>query len=171
MHRKTSVWAAVLTAAISLLQLPPANAAATIRIDTKNLLVTVDPTACRWSAEVKGTPMGLNDVYFLPGDDPSGWKVTSSVNNGDSNNLGSFATMTLHGKKPGQLDFDYQISASKTGNDILVSLGRANNTGKAVDVGDMDYFVSRDARLGGTTDKWITWEPTPAIATTTNSGR
>jgi hypothetical protein len=36
-----------------------------------------------------------------------------------------------------------------------VSLGRSNNIGKAVDIGDMDYFVSSDARLGGTTDKWI----------------
>jgi hypothetical protein len=64
-----------------LLQFLPANAATPIRIDTKNLLVSVDAVACRWSAEVKGTPMRLNDVYFLPGDDPSGWKVTSSVNN------------------------------------------------------------------------------------------
>ena len=132
----------------------PANAAPPIKIDTKNLLVSVDVTACRWSAEVKGTPMRLNDVYFLPGDDPSGWKVTSSVNNDDSNNFGSFVTVTLRGTKPGQLDFDYRISASKTGNDILVSLGRSNNTGKAVDVVDMDYFVSNDVRLGGTTERW-----------------
>src|SRR5208283_4433260 len=39
--------------------------------------------------------------------------------------------------------------------DILVSLGRTNNTGKTVNVGEMDYFVSADARLGGTEDKWI----------------
>ena len=63
--------------------------------------------------------------------------------------------MTLRGTKPGQLDFDYQISASKTGSDMLVSLGRTNNTGKAVDIGEMDYFVSSDARLGGTTNQWI----------------
>ena len=98
--------------------------------------------------------MRLNDVYFLPGDDPSGWKVTSSVNNNDSNKFGSFVTVTLRGKKPGQLDFEYQISVSKTNNDILVSLGRSNNTGKTVDVGDMDYFVSNDARLGGSTERW-----------------
>jgi hypothetical protein len=36
-----------------------------------------------------------------------------------------------------------------------VSLGQSNNTGKVVDIEDMDYFVSSDARLGGTTDKWI----------------
>src|SRR5450759_3363254 len=119
------------------------RAATPIKIDTKTLLVTVDPTVCRWSAEVKGTPMRLNDVYFLPGDDPSGWKVTSSVNNADSNNLGSFTTVTLRGTKAGQLDFDYQISLSKTNNDILVTLGRTNKTGKAVDVDDMDYVVSR----------------------------
>jgi len=35
-------------------------------------------------------------------------------------------------------------------------LGRSNNTGKDAALGDMDYFVSADARLGGTTDKWIT---------------
>jgi hypothetical protein len=127
-----------------------------LRVDTNNLLVSIDATTCRWSAEVKETEMRLNDVYFLPGDDPSGWTVVVSINNDDSNNLGSFVTVTLQGTKPGQLDFDYRISVSKTGNDILVSLGRSNNTGKAVDVGDMDYFISADARLGGTTDKWIT---------------
>jgi hypothetical protein len=132
------------------------GAAAPIKVDTKNLLVTVDAGNCRWSAEVKGTPMRMNDVYFLPGDDPSGWKVTSSVNNADSNNLGGFVTVTLHGTKPGQLDFDYHISASKTGNDILVSLDRANKTTKEINLGDMDYFVSIDARLGGTIDKWVT---------------
>ncbi len=100
--------------------------------------------------------MQLNEVHFLPGDDASGWTVTSSVNNDDSNSFGSFVTVTLRGTKPGQLDFDCQISASKTGNDILVSLGRSNNTGKAVDIGETDYFVSSDARLGGSVDKWIT---------------
>jgi hypothetical protein len=121
-----------------------------------NLLLRVDVENCRWSAEVKGTPMQVNDVYFLPGDDASGWTVTSSVNNDDSNSFGSFVTVTLRGTKPGQLDFDYQISVSKTANDILVSLGRSNNTGNAVEIGDMDYFVSSDARLGGSVDKWIT---------------
>lgn len=133
----------------------PAQAAAPIRIETQNLMVSIDPAGCRWSAEVKGTPMRLNDVYFLPGNDPSGWKVTSSVNKDDSNNLGSFVTVMLRGTKPGQLDFEYQIAVSKTNHDILISLGRSNNTGKAVDLGDMDYFVSNDARLGGTSDKWI----------------
>ena len=125
-----------------------------IGVDTQNLLVSVDPAACRWSAEVKGTPMRLNDVHFLPGDDPSGWTVVSTVNRNDTNSLGSFVTVTLRGTKPGQLDFEYQISVSKTNNDILVSLGRSNNTGKAVDVVDMDYFVSDDARLGGSTERW-----------------
>jgi hypothetical protein len=130
--------------------------AAPVRVDTQNVLLSVDATNGRWSAEIKGTPMQLNEVYFLPGDDASGWTVTSSVNNDDANKFGSFVTVTLHGTKPGQLDFDYQISASKTGNDILVGLGRSNHTGKAVDIGDMDYFVSSDARLGGTVDKWVT---------------
>jgi hypothetical protein len=155
MHSNAILRAAGFFVTVILFPGLPANAATAIKIDTANLLVTVDATACRWSAEVKGTPMRLNDVYFLPGDDPSGWKVTSSVNNADSNNFGSFVTVTLHGTKTGQLDFDYQISASKMGNDILVGLGRSNKTGKAVDLGDMDYFVSADARLGGTTDKWI----------------
>jgi hypothetical protein len=144
-----------LLAAVVLLQFQPANAATPIKVDTRDLLVTVDAEACRWSAEVKGTPMRMNDIYFLPGDDPADWKVASSVNISDSNSLGTFVTVTLRGKKPGQLDFEYQISVSKTGNDILVSLGRTNNTGKTVNVGEMDYFVSADARLGGTTDKWI----------------
>ena len=147
--------AAGFLAAVVLLQFQPANAATPIKVDTRNLLVTVDAESCRWSAEVKGTPMSMNDVYFLPGDDPAGWKVASSVDNSDSNSLGTFVTVTLRGKKPGQLDFEYRISVSKTENDILVSLGRTNNTGKTVDVGEMDYFKSADARLGGTTDKWI----------------
>ena len=63
-------WGAL--ALIALFPILPAQAAAPIRIDTKNLVVTVDATACRWSAEVKGTPMSLHDVHFLPGDDPSG---------------------------------------------------------------------------------------------------
>jgi hypothetical protein len=65
--------------------------------------------------------MRLNDVPFLPGDDPSGRTVASSVDNHDANNLGSFVTVTLRGKKPGQLDFEYRLSVSKTGNDIPVS--------------------------------------------------
>ena len=131
------------------------GAAAPITVDTKSLLVSVDAATCRWSAEVKGTPMRLNHVHFLPGDDPSGWTVVSSVNQDDSNKSGSFVTVTLRGKKAGQLDFEYQISVSKTNNDILVSLGRSNNTGKAVDIADMDYFVSTDARLGGSEERWI----------------
>ena len=155
MRKKTELSAVALFAALALLPFEPVHAAAPIRIDARNLLVTVDPTACRWSAEVKGTPMMLNDVYFLPGDDPAGWAMTSSVDNNDSNSLGSFTTVTLRGRKPGQLDFEYRLSVSKTGNDILVSLGRTNRTGKAVDVGEMTYFASADARLGGTDDKWI----------------
>jgi hypothetical protein len=138
----------------ALCPVSPANGAVPIKIDTANLLVSVDAAACRWSAEVKGTPMRLNDVYFLPGDDPAGWKVTSSVDNADSNKFGSFVTVTLRGQKPGQLDFEYQISVAKNGNDILVALGRSNHTGKTVDVGDLDYFVSNDARLGGSTERW-----------------
>jgi len=126
-----------------------------IKVDTQNLLVVVDPAACRWSAQVKGTTMQLNDVHFLPNDDPSGWKVVSAVNKADDNKFGSFVTVTLHGTKPGQLDFDYQLSVSKLNNDILVSLGRANNTGRPINIDDMDYFVSTDALLSGTTDKWI----------------
>ncbi|MGD0411490.1 MAG: hypothetical protein ABSC18_07275 [Verrucomicrobiota bacterium] len=127
---------------------------AAFTVDTPNLRLSFDATNCRWSAQVKGTPMQLNEVHFLPGDDASGWTVASSVNNNDSNNLGSFVTVTLRGTKPGQLDFDCQISASKTGNDILVSLGRSNSTGRAVDLDDMDCFVSSDARLGGSTERW-----------------
>ncbi len=141
---------------VVLCQCLPIGASPPIVVETQNLLLSVDPTNCHWSVRAKGTPMQLNEVYFLPGDDASGWTVVSSVNNDDPNNLGSFATVALHGTKPGQLDFDYQVSASKTTNDVLVSLGRSNNTGKPVDIGDMDCFVSSDARLGGTTDKWTT---------------
>src|ERR1039458_2317952 len=151
----TSIRAFALPAAIMLSRCVSIAAAAPISVDTKTLAVTVDPTACRWSAAVKGTPMQINDVYFLPGDDASGWTVTSAVDQNDTSNLGSFVTVTLRGKKAGQLDFEYRISASKTNNDILVSLGRTNNTGKEVDIDEMDYFVSSDARLGSTSDRWI----------------
>ena len=63
-------------------------AATPITVDTQNLLVSVDPATCRWSAEVKGTPMQINDVHFLPGDDDSGWTVTSDVNRNDTNQFG-----------------------------------------------------------------------------------
>src|ERR1039457_7447216 len=66
---------------VMLFRCLPMGAAPPIRVDTRNLLVSVDPSVCRWSAGGKGSPMQLNDVYFLPGDDASGWKVTSSVNN------------------------------------------------------------------------------------------
>src|SRR5664280_3800940 len=74
-------------------------AAEPITVDTKSLLVSVDAATCRWSAEVKGTPMRLNNVHFLPGDDPSGWTVTSSVNNNDSNNPVSYTHLTLPTKR------------------------------------------------------------------------
>jgi len=146
-----------LTRLLSLLLFGPAVIAhaSPINVDTGRLSVSVDPVTCRWSANLKGTPMQLNEVHFLPNDDPSGWTVTSAVNDHDSGNLGSFVTVTLHGKKPGQLDFEYQISVSQAGTDLLVSLGRANSTAAPVDVDDLDIFVSRDARLGGTADKWI----------------
>jgi hypothetical protein len=152
---RTSLFVFFLMTLISYAQESKSSAQTPVTIDTKNLLVTVNPASCRWSAEVKGTGMQINDVCFLPGDDPSGWTIVNSVNQDDAGNLGSFVTVTLNGTKPGQLDFEYQIAVSKTGNDIFISLSRSNNTGKAVDIQDMDYFVSNDARLGGTTDNWI----------------
>ena len=38
--------------------------------------------------------MRLNDVYFLPGGDPSSWRVTSAAGNDDS-----FVTVTLRGER------------------------------------------------------------------------
>ncbi len=133
----------------------PVSAAEPLQIETRNLSVTVDPGACRWSARVKSSAMALGHVYFLPNDDPSGWTVASSVNKDDDNKFGSFVTVTLRGRKTGELDFEYRISVAKTGGDILVSLARTNATGKPAELEDMDYFVCSDARLGGTTDKWI----------------
>ena len=79
------------------------GAAAPNTVDTKSLLVSVDAATCRWSAEVKGTPMRLNHVRFIPGDDPSGWTAVSSVNKDDPNKSGSFVTVTLRRKKAGQV--------------------------------------------------------------------
>jgi hypothetical protein len=50
-------------------------------INTQKLRISLDASTCRWSAQVKGTEMAINNVHFLPNDDPSGWKVTGSVNN------------------------------------------------------------------------------------------
>lgn len=133
----------------------PSSATEVIRVDTQNFSLSVDPIGCRWSARAKASTTVLNNVHFLPHDDPSGWKVASSLNKDDNNKFGSFVTVTLRGTKSGELDFEHRISVAKTGNDILISLSRSNRTGRAVDVQDMDYFVCSDARLGGTTDQWI----------------
>lgn len=85
MQTRTNRRAASLFTAVAFLQCLAARAEAPIMIDTRNVLITVDATACRWSAEVKRTPMRLNDVHFLPGDDPAGWTVVSSVDNNDVN--------------------------------------------------------------------------------------
>ena len=136
-----------------------------ISVEGKQLLVKIDTKTCRWSAELKGTDVKLHDIYFLEGDNPEGWTVTATVSQNDEGALGSFETVTLHGTQKGKLDFYYHISVSKTGNDIIVSLDRANHTGVPSEIKDMDYLVADNAQLGGTTDKWLTfgvhsrWEP------------
>ena len=62
----------LLIAIIAVCPTLPIGAATPIRVDTRDLQILVDPTNCRWSAEVKGTPMQLNDVRFLPNDDSLG---------------------------------------------------------------------------------------------------
>jgi hypothetical protein len=95
-----------------------------ITLDGQKVKVRVDTKTCRWSAELKGTDVKLKDIHFLDGDNPSGWKITATLNRKDEGVLGNFETVILHGTKKGQLDFDYHISAGKTGNDIIVSLDR-----------------------------------------------
>jgi hypothetical protein len=72
---------AARAALLALLITVPGWAATPIVIDAQKLRVTIDPAACRWSASVRNTAMQINKVYFLPGDDPAGWTVTSAVNN------------------------------------------------------------------------------------------
>ncbi|MGD1083700.1 MAG: hypothetical protein ABSA47_03000, partial [Verrucomicrobiota bacterium] len=103
MKTTTPVRVSLLFALLTLGHSPPAKAAPPINVDTPNLQLHVDADNARWSAEVKGTPMRLNEVHFLPGDDPSGWTITSTVNNNDTNTFGSFVTVALRGTKPGQL--------------------------------------------------------------------
>lgn len=157
--RRNMLTHTVKGAALAAVMVPPAAgvavAAAMIEIDAKYLSLSVDPATCRWSVRRKNSPMRIEDIYFLPGNDPAGWTVTSTVNRADNNKFGAFTTVTLNGVKPGQLDFAYQISVSQTGDDILVGLGRINHTDRPVNVGDMDYFVSDNARIGGVTDRWI----------------
>ncbi len=131
-----------------------AAAPETIALEGERIAVKVDVKNCRWSAELKGTDVKLNKVHFLGDDNPAGWTVTATVNRNDVNPLGAFETVTLHGVYAGRLDFDYHISASKRGNDIVVRLDRANHTDAAVEIRDMDGLVVDDARLGGTNDKW-----------------
>jgi len=50
------------------------NAAETpLRVETQNLLVTVDARRVPLVRTGQGSAMQVNDVHFLPGDDPSGW--------------------------------------------------------------------------------------------------
>jgi len=126
-------------------------------VDQQNLRVTVDVENAHWSASLKGTDVALNGVHFLPEDAPEGWTITCTRSGVDMSKFGDFETVTLHGVKPGHLDFDYHLSVSNTGNEIIVSLDRANDAGKAIDIDDMDYMVVDDARLGGTHDKWISF--------------
>jgi len=58
MPTKTDLLPVGLFLAVVLLPFLPANAATAIKVDTKNLIVTVDAAACRWSAEVKPRPCG-----------------------------------------------------------------------------------------------------------------
>jgi hypothetical protein len=126
-----------------------------IDVSTKTLSARIDVANCRWSVTHKPTGIRFQDIYFLPGNDPAGWNVESSIVETDKTKYGVFSTIVLRGTKAHALDFEYRIMVDKSGDDILVSLGRANNTGKPVDLFNMDYFVCDDVRLGGSTDKWI----------------
>lgn len=126
-------------------------------LEGERVRVDVDVTGCRWSAWLKGTQMSLKSVHFLSSDNPAGWNVSASPSRDENSGLGSFTAVTLHGTKAGQLDFDYHIWVSKTGNDIIVRLDRTNNTGGPVEVVDMDYIVAREVRLGGTAEEWMTF--------------
>jgi hypothetical protein len=100
--------------------------AGVIELDQQKLRVWADPSRCVWSAELKGTEVSLGEVHFVP--DVAGWTIAHRVKENDLPNLGGFSTITLHGVKTGEMDFDYHISASTARNDIIVSLDRANNT-------------------------------------------
>ena len=126
-------------------------------LEGERVRVDVDVAVCRWSAQLKGSQMTLRNVHFLPGDNTTGWFVKASTVHDEANPLGGFKALTLHGTKSGQLDFNYHIWVSKTGTDIIVSIDRANNTGGPVDVGNVDYIIVPEARLGGTNDQWMTF--------------
>jgi hypothetical protein len=53
----------------------PLVAAPPITVAMRNFRVAVNDATCRWWVYVKGIPMRMNDVHFLPGDDPSGWSM------------------------------------------------------------------------------------------------
>jgi hypothetical protein len=124
-----------------------------VAMDQQKLRVQVYPARCSWSAELNDTEVSLGEVHFLS--DTAGWTITHQVRENDLPQLGGFTTVTLHGVKPGEMDFDYHISVSKTGNDIIVSLDRLNNTGGTVKLGDMDYVVAPKARLEDGPAKWV----------------
>ena len=58
MKTMTSIRAFFPLLAVAACRCALAAAEAPITVDTRNLLVTVDPTACRWSAQVKGRRCG-----------------------------------------------------------------------------------------------------------------
>lgn len=123
-----------------------------VQVDQQSLKVQVDPDRCAWSAELKGTEVSLGEVHFLT--DTAGWTITRQVKENDLPGFGGFTTVTLHGVKPGEMDFDYHISVSKTGSDIIVSLDRTNNTGGAVKLGNMDYLIAPRVRMEDGPEKW-----------------
>ena len=100
--------------------------------------------------------MQLNDVYFLPADDPSGWTVAGIVNTGRPQPL----RLVRH-RDPARHQARrtrFRVSHLRRARPATTfSSASAAPTAPASPstCEEMDYFVSSDARLGGTTDKWI----------------
>jgi len=141
---------------VAILANGTAASAEILTVEQQRLLIQVDLKNALWSAHLKGTEVRLNNVSCLGGDDAAGWSITHEVND-DSNPLGTFVTVTLRGTKPGELDFDYRLSVSKTSGDILLQMGQTNRTGGPVELEEMDCMVVGDARLGGTIDRWLSF--------------
>jgi len=142
---------------VAILANGTAASAEILTVEQQQLLIQVDLKNALWSAHLKGTEVRLNNVSFLRGDDAAGWTITHEVNDDDSNALGTFVTVTLRGTKPGELDFDYRLSVSKTSGDILLQMGQTNRTGGPVELEEMDCMVVGDARVGGTIDRWLSF--------------
>jgi hypothetical protein len=103
-HKRTFLFISLIAIVIVLVFFNSCNkissllSSGIITLDEQNIVVKIDTPNGRWSAELKGNDVKIDDICFLEGDNPNGWKITATVNRNDTSTLGNFETVTLHGR-------------------------------------------------------------------------